>query len=114
MPEIGSDAWIDTFTVAVAGLDAAGAEVTVVHRIEGGPAWRMTASAGAVRVERAEPTDDADLIFTWQPADARAVARGELTPLAPFQDGRLRVGGDLTRLAEAALLFARFPAVPAS
>lgn len=114
MPEIGSDAWIDAFSAAVAGLEAAGVEITVLHRIDGGPAWRVTAAGGALRVERAEPTEDADLVFTWQPADARAVARGELAPLAPFQAGRLRVGGDLTRLTEVARLFARFPAVPAS
>jgi len=29
----------------------------------------------------------------------------------PFQAGRLRVGGDLTRLTEVAALFARFPPV---
>jgi hypothetical protein len=114
MPEIGTSGWIDAFNAAVAGLDADGTDITVLHRIEGGPAWLVVASGGAVGVDAADAGDDADLVFTWQRTDAEAVARGDVTPLEPFQAGRLRIGGDLTRLTEIAELFARFPPVPAT
>ena len=45
--------------------------------------------------------------------DVAAVATGTTAPLAVFQAGRLRVGGDLRRLTDATELFARFPGVPA-
>ena len=113
MPEIGSAAWIDAFNACVADVDADEAAITVLHRIDGGPAWLVVAGEGTVGVDAADGDDDADLVFTWQRADAEAVARGELGPLEPFQAGRLRIGGDLTRLTAVAELFARFPAVPA-
>jgi alkyl sulfatase BDS1-like metallo-beta-lactamase superfamily hydrolase len=112
MAEIGSEVWIDAFNAALTGLDAGDAEVAVLHRIDGGPAWLVVAAGGTVSVQAAGPGEDADLTFTWQRADAGAVARGDISPLEPFQAGRLRIGGDLTRLAEVAGLFARFPAVP--
>jgi hypothetical protein len=116
MPEIGSAAWIEAFDAAVAGVDPGDLEVTVVHRIAGGPAWRVVVGGGSITVEAATVDGDArtaDLRFTWQRADAEAVARGELAPLEAFQAGRLTVGGDLTRLPEVASLFSRFPVVPA-
>jgi hypothetical protein len=92
-------------------VDAGPIEVDVLHRLTGGAAWRISAAGGRVRVTVAAPDEAADLTFTWEPDDAEAVARGDYGPLVPFQAGRLRVGGDLTRLAEVADLFARFPAI---
>jgi hypothetical protein len=114
MAEIGTDDWIEAFDAAIADLDAGEAEVTVLHRIVGGPAWTVAASRGRVGVEPAGTGDNtaADLVFTWQRADAEAVARGDVSPLEAFQAGRLKIGGDLTRLTEVAALFARFPRVP--
>jgi alkyl sulfatase BDS1-like metallo-beta-lactamase superfamily hydrolase len=115
MPEIGSDAWIEAFNAAVAGFDPGDEHVAVLHRIEGGPAWLVTVGGGSVAaVPVGDRTDDADITFTWQHADAEAVARGDASPLEPFQAGRLRIGGDLTRLTEVAGLFARLPSVPAA
>ena len=111
MPQIATPDWVARFDQAVAGVDPGAVEVTVLHRIDGGGAWRITAADGRVRVAVAGPDDPADLTFTWDAADAAAVARGDHGPLVPFQAGRLRVGGDLTRLAEVAELFARFPAL---
>ena len=100
MPEIGSEAWIDALNAAVADLEAPAFDVTVLHRIEGGPAWLITVAEGTIGIDMADPGDDADLVFSWQRDDARAVAHGEIGPLVPFQAGRLKVGGDLSRLAE--------------
>ena len=111
MPAIATPDWVARFDRAVAGVDAGSVEVTVLHRIDGGGAWRVTAAGGRVRVAVATHDEAADLTFTWDASDAAAVARGDHGPLVPFQAGRLRVGGDLTRLAEVAELFARFPAV---
>ena len=115
MPEIGSPAWVDALTRSIAGLDADGLRITVLHRIIDGPAWRVVAAAGRVTVEPAEPGDEAeaDVTFTWHRDDVTAVAASATTPLAVFQAGRLRVGGDLRRLTDATELFARFPGVPA-
>jgi hypothetical protein len=111
MPEVGSDEWIEAFAAAVEELEAGDVAVRVLHRIDGGPAWLVDAGPAGVRVRPAAADGAADLTFTWQRADADAVATGELAPLAAFQAGRLRIGGDLRRLPEVASLFARFPAV---
>jgi hypothetical protein len=111
MPAIATPDWVARYDDAVAGVDAGSVEVEVLHRLAGGPAWRISAAGGRVRVVAASPDEPADLTFTWQGDDAEAVARGDYGPLVPFQAGRLRVGGDLTRLAEVAELFARFPPV---
>jgi hypothetical protein len=111
MPQIATPEWVARFDRAVAAVDAGAVEVTVLHRIDGGGAWLITTTGGRVRVTVAGPDEPADLTFTWDADDAAAVARGDHGPLVPFQAGRLRVGGDLTRLAEVADLFARFPAV---
>jgi hypothetical protein len=111
MPEVGSQEWIAAFDRAVADLDPRGVAVSVAHRIEGGPAWVVASGADGVRVRSAAPDEVTDVVFTWQPEDAEAVARGDMAPLAAFQAGRLRIGGDLRRLPEVADLFARLPAV---
>lgn len=108
-PAIATPAWIARFDEAVSGLDTGDLELSILHRIEGDGAWLVTASGGHARVLAAEPDAAADLTFTWQRDDAEAVARGEVGPLVAFQAGRLRVGGDLTRLGEAAELVGRFP-----
>lgn len=116
MSELGSDAWIAAFDQAVAVIDPGAATVRVLHRVDDGPAWLVTVDDGRVRVGRAArpaaSTAVADVTFTWERQAAEAVARGQLAPLTAFQDGRLRIGGDLRRLPEVAELFARFPAVP--
>jgi alkyl sulfatase BDS1-like metallo-beta-lactamase superfamily hydrolase len=113
MSDVGSDRWIDRFATAVAGLDAGDTRIAVLHRIVDGPAWVVSVDEAGVAVARAEPDAPADVTFTWQRTDAEAVAAGEVSALVPFQAGRLRIGGDLTRLAEAADLFTRFPTVGA-
>lgn len=109
--EVGSDAWIDAYAEAVAGVDGGDVEVSVRHQIIDGPAWMVTVSGGQVSVRSSPEAEPAHVTFTWEREDAEAVARGETGPLAVFQAGRLRVGGDLHRLVEVAEVFSRFPAV---
>jgi hypothetical protein len=111
MPTIATPEWVARFDEAVADIDVGDLDVTVLHRIVDGGAWRITTSGGRASVAIAAHDEPADLTFTWAADDAAAVARGEYGPLVPFQAGRLRVGGDLTRLSQVAALFARFPAV---
>ena len=113
MTEPGSPAWIEGLARSVAALDADGTTIAVRHRIEGGPAWLVVADGRAVEVRAAGDEDEGDVTFTWQPDDAAAVAAGTTTVLAVFGTGRLRVGGDLRRLADATALFARFPGTAA-
>ena len=56
---------------------------------------RLRRRRGGVRAGRA---DDADVTFTQDRATARAIADGELAAQTAFMAGRLRTGGDLTRL----------------
>lgn len=107
---VGSDPWLLAFAAAVADVDPGEVRIAVRHEIVDGPAWVVRAGDGGVTITR---DDEADVTFTWRRDDAEAVARGELAALVPFQAGRLRVGGDLRRLSEAADLFARLPGVPA-
>ena len=109
MPEIGSPPWIAALARSVDGLDAEGVTLTVVHRVEGGPSWVVAADGRRVTVRAAAAGETGDISFTWQPDDAAAVAAGRAAVLTIFGTGRLRVGGDLRRLAEATALFARFP-----
>lgn len=113
MPEVGSPHWIEALAEATAEVDAGDVVVSVLHRVDGGPAWRIAAADGAVEVRAADADEPADLTFTWQADDAAAVAAGAASPLTAFQAGRLRVGGNLDRLGEVVGLFARFPGVPA-
>jgi alkyl sulfatase BDS1-like metallo-beta-lactamase superfamily hydrolase len=113
MAEIGSPTWVDELARSVADVDPEGVAVTVVHRIDGGPGWVVVADGTAVDARPAADGEAGDVSFTWQRADAEAVAAGTTTVLAVFQAGRLRVGGDLRRLADATALFSRFPGVAA-
>ena len=109
MAELGAPDWIDALARSVDGLDAGGVEVTVRHRIEGGPSWVVAADGRRVTARPAADDEAADVTLTWQADDAAAVAAGEASALTVFQAGRLRIGGDLRRLNDAASLFGRFP-----
>ena len=113
MAELGSPPWLDALARSVAGLDAGGSVLTVRHRIVGGPAWLVVADGRTVEVRAAADDEGGDVTFTWQADDAAAVAAGTTSVLAVFGTGRLRVGGDLRRLADATALFAGFPGVAA-
>lgn len=113
MAELGSPPWIEALARSVAGVDAGGVAITVLHRVEGGSGWVVAADGERIHVRPAAHGEAGDVTFTWQPDDAAEVAAGDSTVLGVFGTGRLRVGGDLRRLAEATALFARFPGTPA-
>ena len=113
MPVIGSPAWVEALARSVAAVDPHGVAITVVHRIEGGAGWVIAADGQTVDARPAAEGETGDVSFTWQGPDAEAVAAGTTTVLTVFQAGRLRVGGDLRRLAEATALFTRFPGIAA-
>jgi hypothetical protein len=113
MAEIGSPDWIEALARSLAGIDAGGVTVEVLHRIDGGPSWVVAADGTSLTARPAGDLDTGDVSFTWEADDAAAVAAGDAAVLSIFGTGRLRVGGDLRRLAEATALFARFPGTAA-
>jgi hypothetical protein len=113
MSEIGSPPWIEALARSVEGVEADGVALTVLHRVEGGASWVVVADGRRVTVRAAAAGEVGDISFTWQPADAADVLGGDAAVLSVFGTGRLRVGGDLRRLAEATALFARFPGLAA-
>jgi len=79
---------------------AADLDLTVQQVVRDGDdevTWYVRLRGGEVGV-RAGRADDADVTFTQDRATARAIADGELSAQAAFMAGRLRTGGDLTRL----------------
>jgi hypothetical protein len=113
MAEIGSPAWVQALAGALEGVDATGVVIEVLHRIDGGPAWVVVADGRTVTARPATDDDRGAVSFTWSADDAAAVAAGEATVLGVFGTGRLRVGGDLRRLADATALFAAAPGLVA-
>ena len=111
MADLGSLPWIEALGRSVSGADPGGVVVTVLHRVAGGPSWVVASDGRRVEVRAATEGEEGDVSFTWQPDDAAAVAAGTATVLGVFGTGRLRVGGDLRRLAEATALFAGLPGV---
>jgi hypothetical protein len=110
---VGSPAWVDDLARSLREVDAGGVTIAVLHRIEGGPAWVVAADGRSVTARPAASDDTGDTTFTWQPEDAAAVSVGTTTVLAVFGTGRLRIGGDLRRLADATALFAAVPGLVA-
>jgi len=79
---------------------AADLDLTVQQVVSDGDdevTWFVRLRRGEVAI-RAGRAEDADVTFTQDRATARAIADGELSAQAAFMAGRLRTGGDLTRL----------------
>jgi putative sterol carrier protein len=68
-------------------------------------AYALRIRGGRVELVRGRVAD-ADVTFTQDRATAAAVAQGSLSAQAAFLAGRLRIGGDLHRFAEAAAALA--------
>jgi predicted lipid carrier protein YhbT len=100
-----SPQWIEAAGDAVAaddGLAAAltGVTLTVEQVVEdvGGPVtWHVAIEDGKVALA-AGPAAQADLRFTTDRETAAGIASGALSAQRAFVEGRLRVGGDLSRL----------------
>jgi hypothetical protein len=110
-----SPEWIEAAGDAVATDDRLAAALTgvtltveqVVHEPggdDGDPAgtgvpvtWHVAIDDGKVSLA-AGPAAQADLRFTTDRATAAGIASGDLSAQRAFVEGRLRVGGDLSRL----------------
>jgi putative sterol carrier protein len=62
--------------------------------------YHVVVEADQTRVS-AGPAERPDITFTTDYATAAAVAQGQLSTHAALMDGRMRVGGDLTRIVDA-------------
>ena len=120
MPRFLTEAWVEAFNDALAGvllpvpgpdagLAAADGHFTVAQEVrgapEGGVRLVLRTEAGALTLE-VGPLDpatgtapEADVTVALDYADAAALARGELTPAEALNAGRIRVRGDLSVLA---------------
>lgn len=114
--EVGSDGWIEAFASAVA---AAGEETVLSERIvvqqelsDTGESWHVVVGGGPTEVVAGRHPAP-DVTFTQDAATAAAINAGELSAQQAFMDGRLRVGGAVGRLADAAAALAALPSVPA-
>ncbi len=115
MADFLSDDWLAALDAALrddaAVRDAsAGASLTVQQRVtDVGPdgatrSWYVTIADGAARVVAGDATAP-DVTFTQDHATAVAIGSGELSAQAAFMLGKLRVGGDVTRLIAQRELF---------
>lgn len=70
----------------------------------GDVAWHVTISDGVAHVV-AGPAESPDVTFTQDRETARAIGAGELSAQAAFMLGKVRVGGDVSKLIEQRELF---------
>lgn len=111
MAEFLSEAWVDALTAAAASAAVDPALTLAVRQVVDDVSWTVRVAGGRVSVDREV---DADLTLTTDRATAAALARGELATQDAFAAGRLRLGGDLSRLLTAAAGLAGVEAAYAS
>ena len=99
MPIFLSDEWVDAFAQAAAAAQVDPGVTLSVRQVAGDAAWTVRVAAGHVSVDR-DPA--ADVTLTTDAETAAALVRGELATQDAFAAGRLRLGGDLTKLLAAA------------
>lgn len=106
-----SDTWFDEMAAAAArARPPAGVRIAVQQVVtdpddETERAYVVRVEDGRVELVRGR-VPDVDVTFTQDRETAAAVARGELSAQAAFLAGRLRIGGELHRFAEAAVALA--------
>jgi predicted lipid carrier protein YhbT len=97
--EFLSEEWVDLLAAAAAGAGVDATLTLAVRQVVDDVSWTVRVAGGRVSVDR---DVDADLTLTTDRATAAALARGELATQDAFAAGRLRLGGDLSRLLTAA------------
>lgn len=107
MPALGTDEWIEAFAAAAAAVPSSSVQPLVVQQelTDTGEAWHVVLDEQGARVERGHHPAP-DVTFSQDRLTALAINRGELAAQLAFVDGRLRVRGDVGRLAAAAELLA--------
>ena len=97
--------WVAAANRAVAPIAVDGLEAVVQHVVTGGPGgdcrYYIDVRGGRGAVVAGE-TDAPTLTFTEDYETAAAVARGDTSAQAAFMAGRIRIGGDLSKLGTAA------------
>lgn len=99
MPEFLSDEWVDALAAAAASASVAEDAELSVRQVVDDAAWTVRVAGGRIAVDR---DATADVTLTTDRATAAALVRGELATQDAFAAGRLRLGGDLTKLLDAA------------
>lgn len=98
MPEFLSDEWVDALASAAATATVSDDAELSVRQVVDDTAWTVRVAGGRIAVDR-DPT--ADVTLTTDRDTAAALVRGELATQDAFAAGRLRLGGDLTKLLAA-------------
>ena len=100
VPAFLTDEWFTALAERAAGLQPDPAFRLRLRQVVDGESWVVTIADGAVVVERGEGA--AEVTLTTDRATAAAMAAGELSAQDAMAAGRLRLGGDLSALLEAA------------
>ena len=95
MPAFLSDEWIDALAAAAAGAVVGPDAEIAVRQVVGDVSWTVRVAGGRLTIDR-DPT--ADVTLTTDPETAAALVQGRLATQDAFAAGRLRLGGDLTKL----------------
>ncbi|MCU1375645.1 MAG: hypothetical protein JWO68_2931 [Actinomycetia bacterium] len=99
MPVFLSDEWVDALAEAAATAEVDPTATLALRQVVDDVAWTVRVAGGRIRVDREAA---ADLTITTDRATAAALVRGELATQDAFAAGRLRIGGDLSKLLAAA------------
>jgi predicted lipid carrier protein YhbT len=94
-----SDEWIEALADAAAELSVDPALTLAVQQVVEDVAWTVRVAGGRVSVDR---DDHADVTVATDRATAAALVGGDLATQDAFAAGRLRLGGDLTKLLASA------------
>ncbi|MGV3760720.1 MAG: SCP2 sterol-binding domain-containing protein [Actinomycetota bacterium] len=111
MADFLSDAWFDEMAAAAEGAAPPAELRLVLQQVVTDPsddaeqAYALRVAEGRIEVRRGRVAEP-DVTFTQDRATAAAIARGELSAQAAFLAGRLRIGGQLHRFADAAAAMA--------
>lgn len=103
MPAFLSEAWIDALADRLAARSVDPALEVAVRQVVDDVSWTVRVTAGRVRLDR-DPA--ADVTLTTDRATAEALVAGELAAQDALAAGRLRIGGDLTKLLGASQVIA--------
>lgn len=104
MSEWLSEAWFEELRQVLADQpEHPGASARVQFVLVGGPDGEVryfwvVEDGRVVACSLGDLLDDAELTLTESWEDALAMQRGELDPSAAFMQGRIKVGGSMTRL----------------
>ena len=95
MPAFLSDEWVDALAERLAAQPVDPDLSVAVRQVVDDVSWTVRLAGGRVTVDR-DPA--ADVTLTTDRATAESLVAGELAAQDALAAGRLRIGGDLTKL----------------